>query len=335
MKGAIGLPGPTSWTNALETLLATGEFMMSDLLEIYLVNTDATPIPKLTNAPEDTVVYCGGTRYGLHEERFFSRLIGFSRGSTTIQYGLAATTLDVTLWPVEGGLTTYGGVPIMQALRNGLLDGAGIVLSRQYWDANIGIGFSDYLTDSTTIPVAVPTIYQIVPYPVWLFSGRVSEVRCSSNKCDLTVTSDLELLDRPMPKNLYQPMCNKSFGLPSCGVAIVATPITAVTGSTIADVLIDDATGAIYDLDRYSQGVITCTTGPNAGARRTIRTTSTDGTHTHFVPIKPFPYTPLNGNTYSVTPGCDRTLGPGGCAKFSNQNRFRGMPWIPRAETTR
>lgn len=36
---------------------------------------------------------------------------------------------------------------------------------------------------------------------------------------------------------------------------------------------------------------------------------------------------------FTAYPGCDKTNGSGGCAKFANTARFKGFPFVPVPET--
>lgn len=81
---------------------------------------------------------------------------------------------------------TIGGVPFLQAVRNGLLDGAEIQRERAF------------LTDWNAAPVG----------SVILFKGRVGAVdSVGRTSAQVTVNSDLVLLDIDMPRNLYSPNC--------------------------------------------------------------------------------------------------------------------------------
>ena len=310
---------------ALTTLLATGEFFIADLLEITLQRADLIPLPYYTNAQEDlTAIHTLGEVLGGVLGAYYSRLLGFSRGSTHIGLGLATDTLELSLWPFAGsgeGGATYQGIPIMQAILNGLLDGARVRLRRQFMPA-------DNYTDCSASPV-------------WLFSGRVSEVRATSNLCELTVSSDLELLDRPMPPNLYQPMCSKTPGSWACAGSIPYLDIHAEAGSTITNIIIDSA--SIFDQAHatfWEQGVCSGVYGMNTTTRRSIKKMYWDGSLTHLTPGKALPYAPTEDDVFRIQAGCDRTLGVNGCPKIgygigTNEIHFRGFPWIPRPETAR
>jgi hypothetical protein len=59
-------------------------------------------------------------------------------------------------------------------------------------------------------------------------------------------------------------------------------------------------------------------------------------------PVKPFPYTPQAGETFTIYPGCDKVgqiggdIAAGTCqVKFSNIARFKGTPFVPTPENAR
>jgi uncharacterized phage protein (TIGR02218 family) len=78
----------------------------------------------------------------------------------------------------------------------------------------------------------------------------------------------------------------------------------------------------------FDQGTITWLTGANAGFSMEISTW--DGTTLILFENMQNQIAP--GDTFSITPGCDLTIGPKGCGKFSNIVNFRGEPFIPGAD---
>jgi uncharacterized phage protein (TIGR02218 family) len=89
------------------------------------------------------------------------------------------------------------------------------------------------------------------------------------------------------------------------------------------------ASGLTQPNGYFAQGVVTFNTGLNAGLSRTVKRHSSGGLITPYT----FPHIPQVGDTFSIYPGCDKTTGSQGCAKFSNIAKFRGFPYVPSPET--
>lgn len=200
---------------------------------------------------------------------------------------------------------TLLGKPFMSAVTAGILDGATLKLDRLYMD-------------SSMTPQGV----------VNMFNGRVSTVKTSRSLIEMEVSSDLELLNVNMPRNLYQAGCMNTLYDASCGLysSNLASTLTVGAGSTASTIYCTStkATGW-FDL-----GGLIFNTGNNANALRTIK--SWDGTKLELV--SPLPATPAVGETFYAYPGCDKTKTT--CSsKYNNVVHFRGFPFIPQPETMR
>lgn len=156
----------------LITLLNTAvQFVMADLYTFTLVGGT---VLRYSAAEIDLVV--GGNTYSKSG-------LKFERGKYRAVAGLEVDQLDVTIYSDANALVS--GVPFQQFVRNGGLDGAQVKLERF---------FSSSWTDTSNGTIA-------------LFVGRVSTAQAGRTVTKLTVKSLLELLDIPMPRNIYQPGC--------------------------------------------------------------------------------------------------------------------------------
>ena len=85
---------------------------------------------------------------------------------------------------------TVGGVSFLQALRNGVFDGCEIQRERAF--------LNSWSVTDTASPIG----------SVILFKGRVGTVdSIGRTSAQITVNSDLVLLDLQMPRNVYSPAC--------------------------------------------------------------------------------------------------------------------------------
>ena len=277
---------------ALIALLDANQFLMADL---YTLTTVLGVSYRFTNY--DYPLTVAGQLYSADG-------IIVSRSDTSLSLGIEVDSLDVDIQANES--TSLGGVPFMQLLHNGGLDGARFKLDRVFMDA---------ATPTDTSAGVVP-----------LFEGRVSEVEFSRNQARLSVASDLELLNVQLPRNVYQAGCLNTVYDGRCGLSSSAfsATLTVLTGSTLSRIECDISQAVGY----YSQGVIEFIDGPNAGIRRTIRQHVT-GAILLSLSLRAMP---VAGNQVRLIAGCDKRMDT--CLnRFNNISRFRGFPFVPVPET--
>jgi len=195
------------------------------------------------------------------------------------------------------------GIPFMQAVAQGLLDGAGITRERAFFTSFIG-------------PNPLEAVGSVL-----LFSGRVSAVdSVGRTSGTISVESDLALLSTGMPRRLYQANCVHTLYSESCGVVRAACTTTGFVGSSSTKSIVMWP-GA---LTKFAQGTVRFLSGQNAGFTSTIA--SADGTSLRL--RTPLPHTPLPGDQFSASWGCDHTSAT--CeSRFSNLANFLGFPYVP------
>ena len=122
---------------------------------------------------------------------------------------------------------------------------------------------------------------------------------------------------------LYSPICRARLGDSRCGVDLEALTVTgSITGVTSRSVFADSSRSEADGTFTY--GNITFTSGLNDGLSAEIKDHRDGG----FTLVLPLPYDVAVSDTYSLTPGCDKTLST--CiARFSNAVNFRGEPHVP------
>ena len=197
-----------------------------------------------------------------------------------------------------------GVMPVLVAIRAGLFDGAEIVRTRVF------------LTD----PASATVIGGVI-----MFKGRVSTVdRCGRTQAELTVASDLVVLDQDMPRNLWSPTCNHVLYDTGCALSRAAYSYnyTCAAGSTQSVINCSGASPV------FNQGTLTMTSGQNAGISSTVRSASV---YAWMNLMYPLPFAPATGDAFTVSFGCDHTMGT--CrGVFNNLLNFRGFPFIPPPE---
>ncbi len=294
---------------ALVALLASHQLLYADLYTITLISVDpgasmggyggygyGSPAPAqlfYTDADQD-LVYAGNTYLCTHP--------AVARTGIKCSLDLSVDAVEVSIFGSAADLVL--GVPFPQFAVNGGFDGATVSIDRcfmpSYGDTSAGI--------------------------VNLFFGNVSEVKPSRSAVVLTVSSQLELLNLDMPRNLLSPGCIHSLFDNGCALAqAYYAEYDWVTAGTAISV---NSTGLGMPSGYFTTGTMIFTSGANTGTAATIKQhTLANGVNT-FTLMAPLNSVPMAGDNFTVFPGCDKTMAT--CqAKFNNLNNFRGWPFIP------
>jgi uncharacterized phage protein (TIGR02218 family) len=243
----------------------------------------------------DVDLYVGGIYYDSN--------LKMTRERTRLVAGAEVDTLNVTIYPEP---TNYiGGVPLSQAARAGILDGATFLLERAFFIPD----WSQYR------------------FKLIRFSGTVSDISdFTRSEIPLSVTSDLQVLNVMMPRDVYQPGCRRVLYGQGCELirVLFSTPVTVAAGTT-SNHLVGTLGGPAFP---FTLGTITMETGENAGLSRTVKFYEAGV----FDLISPLPKVPAIGDIFTAYAGCDKSQTT--CKNvFNNIHRFSGEPYIPAAET--
>lgn len=126
--------------------------------------------------------------------------------------------------------------------------------------------------------------------------------------------------NQPVGRKLI-PTCDADFADSRCGLSAASYTHTGTVTAVTSRELFTDSASALAD-DYFNYGVITWTSGNNAGYKSEVRLYAS-GAFTLFTPTK---YDIEVGDGYSAVAGCDRTVTS--CKSFSNIENFRGFPFI-------
>ena len=280
-----------SASTAMINLLATDNFLMADLFMFTLVDGSKIYI----TSTDINITYSGNT---------YISVAGMSRNSYKLSKGTSVDTLQVMIYPDNtSNNITIGGLPFISACVLGALDGAFLSLNRAF----------------------MPTWGDTSAGVVNLFSGRVSTVSGDRTMLQIDVKSMLEYFNIQMPKNLFQAPCSHILYDTGCTI----NQASYTTNFTVTSVMNNRSiyTGIAQANGYYNSGVISCLTGANAGAKRSI----TDFTSEIATVSYAWNNIPQIGDTFSISAGCDKTMAT--CtAKFSNLANYRGFPFVPPPE---
>ena len=198
---------------------------------------------------------------------------------------------------------TVGGVPFLQAVQQGLLDGAEIQRDRAF--------FTSFSGNLPLVPIG----------SILLFKGRVADVTSvGRTSASVNVASDLTLLAIDMPWRRLQTNCLHVLYDGGCKAARSSYTFAGSVGSG-SSVSTLNWSGANSN---FQQGALTFTSGANTGVTATIT-----GAGAGYLSLGyPLPNVPSVGDTFTAAYGCDHTTGT--CAsRFSNFANFVGFPFIP------
>jgi Uncharacterized conserved protein (DUF2163) len=154
-----------------------------------------------------------------------------------------ATGLDVDQQQITisaRATDTVGGVPFLQALRNGVFDGREIQRERAF--------LNSWSPADTANPIG----------SVILFKGRIGTIdKVGRTSAQITVNSDLVLLDLQMPRNIYAAACQHVLYGSGCGLVKSAFGHAGTVGS--------NSTGSVIKWSgastNFHQGTITFSSG--------------------------------------------------------------------------
>ena len=296
------------------SLLASNQLLYADLYTITLINTDPgasfggyggygygppPPLQLFYTDADQNLLYDGNTYLCTHP--------AVSRTGTKCSSDLSVDTVEVSIFGSAADLVL--GVPFPQFAFNGGFDGALVNIDRcfmaTYGDTSAGV--------------------------VNLFFGNVSEVKPSRSAVMLTVSSQLELLNLDMPRNLLSPGCIHS--LFDAGCTLTQASYAAYDWVTAGSAMTVNSTGINMPTGYFTKGTIMLTSGANTGVTATIKLhTQANGVNT-FTLMTPMSAAPAVGDNFTVFPGCDKTMTT--CqGTFGNLAHFRGWPFVPSPTTS-
>lgn len=207
------------------------------------------------------------------------------------------------------------GVPWLKAARAGALYDADCIVSTAYFDA---------MPTGPIPPGGVSPVGTLVTT-----RGIVGTVDVSDNGAIIGVADYRQMASRNMPRTLYQAGCRHRLFDSRCTlVAATFTETGTLAGGSSGTALISTLPlPAPGGSDTYELGVLTMTSGDNDGFKRLV--VRWDGASVLTL-LSPFPYAVAEGDTFSVSAGCDKTLAT--CTAFGNEDNFGGEPFIPLPE---
>jgi uncharacterized phage protein (TIGR02218 family) len=256
-------------------------------------------LPSGTNGWSGSTTTFHATKYGRWE-----------RGSITSEasFSLNSNTMTLTCFPQQ--TTTYPGTSIglLAAALNNLFDAASVSVFTAYMPLG---SYGDVSNGVET-----------------KFVGTITKINdIQRTKVEFDCADPFYLLNLKVPTRVFQSNCPWSFGDSNCdpsgGIAAFTQSFTAKSGST--QWTLTPVSAFSQGTGYFSQGVVKCLTGANAGLSQTVKLHDSSGNLQLMVP---FLLAPSAGDTFSVVAGCDKSLST--CqTKFNNASHFGGQPFVP------
>ena len=300
-------------------LAANRNCLRADLFQITLANGQgitATNGQRAITVVSGTAGWVDASGASLPTTTFHSKTYGrWSRGPIVSEASFSLKSNPMKLTCVPSATTVYPGlnVPVLNAALGRLFDAATV----QVWTAYMPLGQ-----------------YGTVQGVETKFYGTI-------NKCSKLTSTSVEfdcgdpffLLggNTKVPTRCFKPDCPWSFGDGNCGINLSGTDtngyhitqaFTAANGSTAWQLL--PVTSFSQPNGYFTQGIVTCTSGANAGLSQTVKLHASGA----LTLMAPWLIAPNPGDTFSVVAGCDRTFTT--CQnKFNNKVNFGGTPYVP------
>lgn len=176
---------------------------------------------------------------------------------------------------------------------------------------------------------------------VEVLTGELRNPILSAQTFSFDVTGIIGIMDAiNVPRRMYQPTCNYTFGSPSCTVDTTVAPYriegTVLSGSTadaifVGDSVYTDAGSPTNPTDFWKNGMVVMKDGLAACQGRRIIRFSVGGGHRRIHVSQPFLIKPSPGDTIIVLRGCGKTkidcVDRQGSNKALNFGGFEELPY--------
>ena len=263
--------------------------------DLFVITLPTGTIMHVTNGQFDITVPAGTAGFPAASPAvnttFLATTYGrWERGAITSEAGFSLTSNATTLECVPQTSTVYPGTTlgILNAAFNGLFDAATVTIYTAY----MAIG-------------SYGDVSHGIETKFFGFIEKISDI--NRVKMMFDVQDPLFILNEKVPKRVIQSLCPWGFGDINCAVAgnlaAFTQSFTAKAGSTTS-VLIPVAAFS-EAVGYFTQGVVECVTGANAGLSVTVKLHDASG---NLNVVLPWIFPIVAGDTFTATAGCDKTV---------------------------
>jgi uncharacterized phage protein (TIGR02218 family) len=237
-------------------------------------------------------------------------VLGFTDHDRDLVYG--SVTYQARTGFTPSAIASHSDLAVDNLDIEGLLDAATITA------ADIEAGRYDY----AEIEIFLLNYADFSQGILKLRRGWVGEVTLRGGRFVAEIRGLTQKLSQQIGE-IYSPTCRAHLGDSRCGVNLTSFTATGTVTQVVSSLVIQD-NSRTEAAGVYKHGLITFTTGPNAGLSREIK----DFSNKQIVLALPFPHLVAVGHTYTISQGCDKTLKT--CiSRFGNAVNFRGEPHVP------
>ena len=165
---------------------------------------------------------------------------------------------------------------------------------------------------------------------VLMFKGTFGEIKRGDGAFEVELRGLAEALNVPVGRTIVR-TCDRALGDRKCGFDVDKAGFSAsgiADGKSSGARVICDGLGPFED-GWFRQGVLTWTSGENAGTVSLVKMDRVSGAERREVSLWQQPGRPIKGgDAFKIVAGCDKTAKT--CReKFGNFLNFRGFPHIP------
>jgi uncharacterized phage protein (TIGR02218 family) len=154
-----------------------------------------------------------------------------------------------------------------------------------------------------------------------LFTGSIATI---SYDVESSVTFEVKgpsQFARVLTTRKRSPMCETDLFSSLCGLTASSYDVATTVDEMAAGGFNFTVTGSLAQADGYfNQGTVVAPSGSAFVIANWVQSTQTITTYLPCSQIL------SDGDSITLYPGCDKTMGPNGCSKFSNQLNFQGEP---------
>ena len=278
----------------------------ADLITVALPNNQSI---NATSGQFDITVSSGTAGWTGATTTFSANLYGvWSRGPITSEasFDLNSNTMELTCVPQQSTPYPGLGIGLLSGALNSLFDAAQVTVRTCY------MPFGQYGNVSAGIETK--------------FQGQITTINdISRTKVVFECADYLYILNTKVPARIIQSNCPWSFADANCSLSAstYTTNFTAASGTTQWSMV--PTTAFSQAAGYFTQGVVKCLTGANAGLSQAVKLHDSSG---HLQMMASWLLTPNAGDTFSVIAGCSKDVGT--CTtKFNNLIHFGGQPLVP------
>lgn len=228
---------------------------------------------------------------------------------------------------------SHGEIQDIVASEAGSIPSVTVMLSNVDLQLARALGTADFKQAKATLRVADRRLLSNPGDALTIITGEVQNPQLSESTMVFEIENVVAQLERiTLPRRLFKPTCNATFGSFSCGVNLGVTPNTiqdvSLAGTTEYYVVVTGgliANGGADPTDFWANGYLWFVDGPAGTQARPV--SRVDAATNRIFVSRPFGVNPGVGSTFLLRRGCRKTYAD--CIARGNTVNFQGFPDVP------